>query len=117
MKKFHFVPSINELDVKVDEENLVKAWKEALKCFFAPDKYLLERAKTLTDYGERRVLYDILTDAVNNDEYPVLEVHPCGSDHTYAYRLDEIEEEYSYEFFNFCSEAIDEVATDLGLLY
>lgn len=115
MRKFHFIPSINELDVKVDEENLVKAWKETLNCFFAPE--LLERAKTLTDYGERRVLYDILTDAVNNDEYPVLEVQPCGSDHIYAYRLDEIEEEYSCEFFDFCSEAIDEVAMDLGLLY
>lgn len=116
MKKFHFVPSINELDVKVDEDNLVKAWKEALGWFFDSEDFL-EKAKALTDYGEKRVLYDILTDAVNNDEYPVLEVHPCGSDHIYAYRLDEIKEEYNYEFFDFCSEAIDEVATDLGLLY
>ena len=115
MKKFHFVPSINELDVKVDEDNLVKAWKEALNLFFYSD--ILEKAKALTDDGERKVLYDILSDAVDNDEYPVLEVHPCGSDYAYAYRLGEIEEEYSYEFFNFCSEAIDEVATDLGLLY
>lgn len=117
MKKFHFVPSINELDVKVDEDNLVKAWKEALVWFFGSDKFLLEKAKSLTDDGERRVLYDILCDAVDNDEYPVLEVQPCGSDYTYAYRLGEIEDEYSYEFFNFCSEIIDEVATDLGLLY
>lgn len=116
MKKFHFVPSINELDVKVDEENLVKAWKEALGWFF-DSKDFLEKSKALTDHGEKRVLYDIFYDAVNNDEYPVLEVQPCGSDHIYAYRLDEIEEEYSYEFFNFCSEAIHEVATDLGLLY
>lgn len=115
MKKFHFVPSINELDVKVDEENLVKAWKEALNIIFG--SHVLEKAKTLTDDGERRMLYDILSDAVDNDEYPILEVQPCGSDYIYAYRLDEIEEEYSYEFFNFCSEIIDEVATDLGLLY
>lgn len=116
MREFHFVPSINELDVTIDEENLVKAWKEALN-FFAPDKYLLERAKSLTDYGERKVLYNILSDAVDSYEYPVLKVQPCGSEYVYTYRLDEIEEEYSYEFFNFCSEAIDEVATDLGLLY
>ena len=116
MKKFHFVPSINELDVKVDEENLVKAWKEALGWFFDSEDFL-EKAKALTNDGERRVLYDILCDAVDNDKYPVLEVQPCGSDYIYAYRLDEIENEYSYEFFNFCSEAIDEVATDLGLLY
>lgn len=116
MKKFHFVPSINELDVTIDEENLVKAWKEALN-FFAPDKYLLERAKSLTDYGESKVLYNILSDAVDSYEYPVLKVQPCGSENTYTYRLGEIEEEYSYEFFNFCSEIIDEVATDLGLLY
>lgn len=115
MKKFHFVPSINELDVKVDEENLVKAWKEALNIIFG--SHVLEKAKTLTDDGERRMLYDILSDAVDNDEYPILEVQPCGSDYIYAYRLGEIEEEYSYEFFNFCSEIIDEVATDLGLLY
>jgi len=117
MKKFHFVPSINELDLKIDEENLVKAWKEALVWFFGSDEYLLEKAKSLTDDGERRVLYDIITDAANNDEYPVLEVQPCGSDYIYAYRLNEIEEEYSYEFFDFCSEAIDEIAMDLGLLY
>lgn len=116
MKKFHFVPSINELDVTVDEENLVKAWKEALGWFFDSEDFL-EKAKALTDYGEKRVLYDIFTDAVNNDEYPVLEVHPCGSDHIYAYRLDEIEEEYNYEFFDFCWEAVEKIATDLGLLY
>ena len=116
MKKFHFVPRINELDVTVDEENLVKAWKEALGWFF-DSKDFLEKAKALTDDGEKRVLYDIFTDAVNNDEYPVLEVQPCGSDYIYAYRLDEIEEEYNCEFFNFCSDIMDEVATDLGLLY
>lgn len=116
MKKFHFVPSINELDVTIDEENLVKAWKDAVN-FFASDKYLLERAKSLTDYGEHKVLYSILSDAVDSYEYPVLKVQPCGSEYVYAHRLCEIENEYSYEFFDFCSEIIDEVAMDLGLLY
>ena len=66
---------------------------------------------------EENILYDILCVATENDDYPVFEIQPCGSDYIYAYTIIEIEEQFNTDFYNFCWEAVKKIAYDLGLLY
>ena len=114
-KFFHYVPKIVEYDVVIDEENLVKAWKKELNTLQIETWF--NEAKSLPDFQEENILYDILCVATENDDYPVFEIQPCGSDDIYAYTIIEIEEQFNTDFYNFCWEALQEVAKDLGLLY
>ena len=114
-KFFHYVPKIVEYDVVIDEENLVKAWKKELNTLQIETWF--NEAKSLPDFQEENILYDILCVATEDDDYPVFEIQPCGSDDIYAYTIIEIEEQFNTDFYNFCWEALQEVAKDLGLLY
>ena len=114
-KFFHYVPKIQEYDVVIDEENLVKAWKKELNTLQIETWF--NEAKSLPDFQEENILYDILCVATEDDDYPVFEIQPCGSDDIYAYTIIEIEEQFNTDFYNFCWEAVRKIAYDLGLLY
>lgn len=115
-KFFHYVPKVVEYDVTIDEENLVKAWKKEFNNFyslFPPDIWF----DAIPDSQESAILEDILSEATQDDDYPVFEIQPCGCDELYAYTIVEIEEQFNTDFYNFCWRAVEKIAYDLGLLY
>ena len=114
-KIFHYIPKIVEYDIVIDEENLVKAWKKALNTLQTEGWF--NEAKSLPDFQEENILWDILCEATQDDDYPVFEIQPCGSDDIYAYTIIEIEEQFNTDFYNFCWRAVEKIAYDLGLLY
>lgn len=115
-KFFHYVPKVVEYDIVIDEENLVKAWKKAFNDFYSffPPETCFD---TITDSEENVFLWNILCEAVKDDDYPVFEVEPYESGHVYAYTIVEIVEQFDTDFYNFCWEAVQKIAYDLGLLY
>lgn len=114
-KFFHYIPKVIEYDVIIDEDNLVKAWKKALDTLQTEGWF--NEAKSLPDFQEENILWDILCEAVKDDDYPVFEVEPYESGHVYAYTMVEIVEQFDTDFYNFCWEAVEKIAYDLGLLY
>ncbi len=114
-KIFHYIPKVIEYDVTIDEDNLAKAWKKALDTLQTEGWF--NEAKSLPDFQEENILWDILCEATQNDDYPVFEIQPCGSDKLYAYTIIEIEEQFNTDFYNFCWKAVQKIAYDLGLLY
>lgn len=111
-KFFHYVPKVIEYDVMIDEENLVKAWKKTLNF-----EAWFNITKLFTDSEERALLWNLLCEAVKDDDYPVFEIEPYESGHVYAYTMVEIEEQFNTDFYNFCWKAVQKIAYDLGLLY
>lgn len=114
-KIFHYIPKVIKYDVTIDEDNLAKAWKKALDTLQTEGWF--NEAKSFPDFQEENILWDILCEAVKDDDYPVFEVEPCGSDKLYAYTIIEIEEQFNTDFYNFCWKAVQKIAYDLGLLY
>lgn len=114
-KFFHYIPKVIEYDVTIDEDNLAKAWKKALDTLQTEGWF--NEAKSLPDFQEENILWYILYEVTQDDDYPVFEIQPCGSDKLYAYTIVEIEEQFNTDFYNFCWEAVQKIAYDLGLLY
>lgn len=114
-KFFHYIPKIVEYDVIIDEENLVKAWKKEFNALQIETWF--NEAQSLPDFQEKNILWDILNEATQDDDYPVFKIQPCGSDDIYVYTIIDIEEQFNTDFYNFCWRAVEKIAYDLGLLY
>lgn len=114
-KFFHYVPKVVEYDIVINEDNLAKAWKKALDTLQTEGWF--NEAKSFPDFQEENILWDILCEATQDDDYPVFEIQPCESDELYAYTIVEIEEQFNTDFYNFCWKAVQKIAYDLGLLY
>ena len=111
-KFFHYVPKVVEYEIIINEDNLAKAWKKTLNF-----EAWFNLTKLFTDSEESTLLWNLLCEAIKDDDYPVFEIEPYESGHVYAYTIVEIKEQFNTDFYNFCWRAVEKIAYDLGLLY
>ena len=121
MRTFRYVPVVTEWDVIIDEDNLIKAWKLEFNFMFDPNCYndWINEIKAYDEWEERETLWEILTEALCNREFPVFKLYPVNCNHNLWYKetFDQIETDFDRDFADFCINCAEEVANDLGLYF